>query len=57
MVNGTQKWHINVWNWLVFGSKRLTLVKDSNHPAKFKSLSIRQYSDGCFLVTVEEDAE
>ena len=33
---------MNVRNWLVFGAKQLTLVKESNYSAKFKSLSLRQ---------------
>ena len=39
---------MNVRNWLVFTSKQLTLVKESNYPAKFKSLSLRQITDRRF---------
>ena len=35
----------------MFGSKQLTLVKESNYPAKFKSLSLRQNGHQ-FLVSV-----
>ena len=44
----------------MFGSKQLTLVKESNYPAKFKSLSLRQRktviliqrNDGYFMLKI-----
>ena len=54
MVSGGISWRVKVGNLIGNDGKWLTIVKESNHPPKFKSLSLRHSpmkNRGVFLVS------